>query len=183
MGWQMVSAAGSGRDLWVHVTGHDAPEYGRWVTPSGMDVAKVLDRRGPPALDVDVWWVQAPEHRGKRLRDFLWQTTPLGLKLISQQMLEVLRQCRANLEVFDVDIRLRDGESVEGYVGVLEETHEPGPVHSLWKGRRSHEFVASDEVLTAMKDAGLTGLEVEPVDGAFPADQTGFGAGSSNKGP
>ncbi len=174
MGWHLVSAAGASRGLWVHVTGHDAPEYGRWVTPSGMDVARVLGDRGPGALDVDVWWVQVPGHRGKRLRDFLWQTGPLGLKLVSQEMLEVLRRSGADLEVFDVDIRLRGGESVAGYVGVLEETHSPGPVHSLWRGRRGHELVVADKVLAAMRDAGLSGIEVEPVAGPFPADRPGF---------
>lgn len=176
MGWHMVSAAGSARDLWVRVRGQDAPEYGRWVTPAGHDVAKVLGTSGPTSLEVDVWWEPTPGHRGDRLRDVLWQTAPLGLKLVSASTLDVLLRHGARLEVFEVDIRAGDSGSLDGYVGVLEETLEPGPVHSLWRGRRSHELVVSDEVLAAIRQAGLTGLVIEPVQGPFPADQPGFDA-------
>ena len=57
-----------------------------------------------------------------------------------------------------------------GYVGVLEDCLQPGPVHSLWRGRRSHRLVVSDEVRTALRKARLVGLELEEVDGPFPAD-------------
>jgi hypothetical protein len=77
-------------------------------------------------------------------------------------------------KVFDVDIRLRKGTQVDGYVGMLEQCREPGPVHSLWRGRRSHSFVVSDEVRAALLQASLTGLEIEPVEGPFPADRPGF---------
>lgn len=170
----MVTAAGTGRDLWVELTGEGRPEYGRWATPSGLDVDSVLGRQGPTALDVTVRWVQARDHRGTRLTDMLWNTDMTGLKLISERMRDLLVQNGANLETFAVDVRLRNGDPVEGYVGVLEEDQEPGPVHSLWRGKRSHDFVVSDRVLDAIKTAGLTGLAIEPVDGPFPADQPGF---------
>ncbi len=89
-------------------------------------------------------------------------------------MLDALLRSGASLEVFEIDLRARDGGALDGYVGVLEDTDEPGPVHSLWRGRRSHEFVVSDEVVAAMRAAGLTGLTVEPIESAFPADQPGF---------
>lgn len=174
MSWHQVTASGASGDLWVDYTGHAAPTYGRWISPGGLDVANVLGQAGPTALDVDVWWEQRPGHKGTRLTDFLWQTSIIGLKLVSRSMLAVLETSGANLEVFDVDIRLRDGSGLEGYVGILEETQEPGPVHSLWRGRRSHDLVVSDEVLAALKAAGISGLTVEPVDGPFPADRPGF---------
>ncbi|NYJ03195.1 hypothetical protein HNR19_003893 [Nocardioides thalensis] len=174
MAWHTVTAAGAGRDLWLRVTGEDAPTYGRWRAPSGIDVEKALGEAGPGSVDVAVWWVQEPEHYGKRLNDFLWQTSMIGLKLLSERMVEVLRGCGAELDVFDVEIRLRSGDRLGGYVGVLEECNDPGPVHSLWRGRRSHNLVVSDEVLAAIKEAGLTGLRIEAVNGAFPGDQPGF---------
>ncbi len=177
MSWHTVTATGASRDLWLRVTGEGAPTYDRWTTPSGIDVENALGASGPPSVDVAVWWIQEPEHYGKRLTDFLWQTSMIGLKLVSERMQEVLSRSGAELEVFDVDIRLRDGERLEGYVGVLEECQHPAPVHSLWKGRRSHHFVVSGDVLTAIKDAELTGLTVKAVDSAFPAEQPGFFGG------
>lgn len=174
MSWHTITAAGASRDLWLRVTGEGDRRYDRWVTPSGVDVENALGEVGPAGVDVDVWWVQEPEHYGKRLTDFLWQTSMIGLKLISERMLDVLCQSGASLEVFDVDIRLRNGDRLGGYFGVLEERNQPAPVHSLWRGRRSHDLVISGEVLTAIKDAGLTGLTIKTVDSAFPADQPGF---------
>lgn len=174
MSWWTVTAEGSTRDLWVHVTGEGAPKYGRWTTPAGLDVDRVLGEHGPDALDVKVWWIQQSEAYGERLTDFIWQTGLLGLKLVSGRMLEVLQSLRAEVEVFEVDIRLRNGTRVEGYVGMLEQCREPAPVHSLWRGRRSHGFVVSDEVRAGLQHANLTGLEIEPVEGPFPADRPGF---------
>lgn len=174
MGWYEIAAAGAAKDLWVDYTGPGAPQYGRWVTPGGLDVDAVLCERGPDALDVDIWWEESRDHRGMRLTDFLWQTTMSGFKLVSRAMLEVLMCQGAHPMVFDVDIRLRDGSPVEGYVGLLEETAEPAPVHSLWRGKRSHSLVVSDEVLAACRTAGLSGLSVEEVDGPYPADRPGF---------
>lgn len=170
----MVTPAGASRDLWVRMTGRGAPEYGRWRTPGGLDVRTVLGERGPAALDVDVWWEQETDNRGTRLTDVLWTTSRLGLKLTSERMVAVLRDCGARLETFPVDIRWRSGALVEGYLGVLEDCRTAGPVHSLWRGRRSHDFVVSGDVLTAIESAGLTGLVVRPVLGAFPADRPGF---------
>ena len=175
MSWYTVAATGASRHLWFHVTGDGAPTYGRWISPSGHDVRKVLGERGPVGLDVSVHWIQAPEHYGKQRTDILWQTGPLGLKLVSDRMRRILEDHGARLETFeDVEIRLRDGDLLTGYAGVLEETQAAGPVHSLWRGRRSHRLVVSEEVRDAIKHARLTGIEIEPVDGPFPADRPGF---------
>ena len=170
MSWYTVAAAAARtRHLWVQVTGDGAPEYGRWITPAGHDVDIVLGKHGPRALDVPVWWVPFREHHGKQPTDLLWAGT-LRLKLMSVRMLQVLEGQGARLQVFeDVDIRLRDGSSLGGYVGVLEETRRPGPVHSYWNGRRSHRMVISEEVRAAIVAAGLKGLEIAPVEGPFPA--------------
>lgn len=174
MSWHTVSAAGRARDLWVRVTGDSAPRYGRWVTPGGLDVANVLGEQGPTALDIAVWWVPEPDHSGRQLTDMLWQTDLLGLKLVSRRMLEVLQKAGARLEMFDVNIRLHRNKPLTEYVGVLEDCQEPGPVHSLWRGRRSHRLVVSDHVVQALEGAGLAGLTFTSVDRAFPADQPGF---------
>jgi hypothetical protein len=171
--WHTVSPTGADRDLWVHVTGDGRPEYGRWLTPSGLDVARTLDRQGPPGVDVDVRWVQAPGHRGQRLTDFVWETGLSGLKLVSQRLVRTLTDAGATLEVFDAEVRLRSGEPVEGYVAVLEPCLEPEPVHSLRRGRRDACLVVSGEVASAIEEAGLTGLDVEPVAGPFPGDDPG----------
>jgi hypothetical protein len=128
MNWFTVAAAGATRHLWVRVTGDGAPTYGPWISPAGHDVRKVLGQRGPGALDVPVRWVQEPEHHGKQRTDMLWETGLLGLKLLSDRMRRVLEDHGAKLEVFeDVEIRLRDGERLPGYVGVLEDTEYRRP--------------------------------------------------------
>lgn len=173
MQWYSVAARGSAMDLCVRVTGAAAPTHGRWRSPAGLDVTEVLGRGGPPAVDVDVWWVQQDGHRGTRLTDLLWDTGMLGLKLVSERMLAVLVGQGADLRCLGAaDVRMRDGSPVPGYVAVLEEAERPGPVHSHWRGRRSHELVVSDIVRKALDDAGLTGLDVEEVDGPFPGDRS-----------
>ncbi len=175
MTWHTVAAAGADRHLWVRVTGEGAPPYGPWISPAGHDVRKVLGQRGPAVLDVPVWWAQEAEHRGDRRTDLLWETGMLGLKLMSERMCHLLHECGGTLEVFEgIEIRLRNGDRVSGYVAVLEDTEQPGPVHSLWRGRRSHRLVVSDEVRTALRKARLVGLELEEVDGPFPADRPDF---------
>jgi hypothetical protein len=170
----MVGGRGSSRDLWLEVTGDGCPEYGRWTTPAGLDVDHTLGAAGPPALDVSVWWVQASEHYGKRLTDLLWDTGLTPLKIVSERMAEVLREAGGEVATYDVDIRLRRGGPLEGYVGMLEPVDVPGPVHSLRRRRRSHRFVVSGEVRQALLDADLVGLEVRAVPGPFPADEPGF---------
>jgi hypothetical protein len=99
----------------------------------------------------------------------------LGLKVMTGRMCGVLADNGAQLEVFgDADVRLRDGTNVTGYVAVLEDAELPGPVHSLWRGRRSHRLVVSGDVRKALTRARLTGLEYEPVPGPFPADDPAF---------
>lgn len=156
------------------LTGHDAPRYGNWISPAGAHVRNVLSDRGPLGLDVEFWWDQAPEHSGRRLTDFLCETGGLGLKLLSARMVEVLSRHGAALEIFEPDIRMRDGVRVEGFLAVLEETGMPGPVHSAWRGRRGDLLVVSDEVRAALEAAELTGLLVEPAPGPFPGDTPGF---------
>lgn len=174
MRWHCVAAKGSTRHLWVDVTGDGAPRYGRWVTPAGNDVDHVLGREGPEALDVPVWWAQSRGHDGHQLTDLLWQPAMLGMKLMSHRMLELLQSHHARLRVYeDIDIRLHSGARVPGYVGVHEETEQPGPVHSLWRGRRSDRLVVVDPIKQALAST-CTGLSFEEVTGPFPADDPAF---------
>jgi hypothetical protein len=172
--WFLAGGRGSSRDLWVEITGEGRPDRGRWTTPSGLDVRRALGDGGPPAVDVPVWWTQASEHYGKRLTDLLWDTGSTGLKLVSHRLVEVLRGAGGEVTTYDVDVRWRRGGQVEGYVGMLEQVDEAGPVHSLWRGRRSRRFVVSDDVRRALLAAELVGLEVAPLPGSFPGDRPGF---------
>lgn len=175
MSWYSVAAAGGRRHLWVRVTGEGAPVHGPWTSADGRDVRQVLGQHGPRVLDVPVWWEQVPDHPGDQRTDLLWETGMLGLKLVSERMLAVLEDTGARLEMFDdIEVRLRDGARLEGYVGVLEDTDRATPVHSLWRGRRSHRLVVSEEVRTALQRARCAGLELEPVPGPFPADDPAF---------
>lgn len=175
MSWYTVAATGGRRHLWVRVTGDGAPVYGPWISPAGLDVRKVLGQQGPRGVDVPVWWEQEPEHPGDQHTDLLWETGLLGLKLMSDRMLTVLADAGADLEIFDdVEIRLRNGDRVAGYAGVLEGTENAGPVHSLWRGKRSHRLVVSEDVRAALKRARCIGLEFEAVPGPFPADDPAF---------
>jgi len=118
--WYLVGSIGARRDLWVHVTGPGKPEYGRWKSPAGHDVLKVLGESGPHALDVPVSWVQAADARGRTRTDLLWQTRRCGFKLASQRMADMRINHCPSMRVFDdVTVRLRDGESLEGYVGLV----------------------------------------------------------------
>ena len=166
--WYTVTARAGSRDLWVEATGTGKPTYGEWLTPKGRDVEQILARKGPSALDVPVNWVPHREHYGTRLTDMLWQTNMSGFKLASRRLVELFLDRGAVLELFDIDIRWRSGEPIDGYVGVLEETGNAGPVHSCWRRRRSHEFVISPDVYEAIRLAGLVGLEIESADRPFP---------------
>lgn len=174
MTWHVIGPVGATRDLWVDVTGEGDPEYGEWISPAGHDVWEVLERQGPGALDIPVHWVPPQEHYGKRLRDWLWQTSLSPFKLLSVRMVDVLLDCGARLETFEVDIRWRSGDPVEGYLGVLEEVGGQGLVRSLWRDRRSADLVIVDEVLSALREAGMTGLEVEKVEWPFPGDHAEY---------
>ncbi|WP_121253106.1 hypothetical protein [Nocardioides ferulae] len=171
MTWWSVGPVGASRDLWVHVHGDGKPGRGRWVTPAGRDVLKVLRAEGPPGLDVAVHWVQQRDSRGKRPTAMLWQTDLSGFKLVSTDMVEVLRQHCPDLRTFpDLDIRLRNGERVSGYVGVLEPFAVDAPVHSYFSDRRAHRLVVDDDVSRALRSSDLAGLEITEAPGPFPGD-------------
>lgn len=165
-----MCAAAATRDLWVTITGPTAPEYGVWYAPSGQDVQMNLGNEGPPGVQ-DVEWYFAPlkGHRGKRLVDAIWQYG-FGLKVYSERMCVVMESCGARLQTWPADVRLRDGSHVEGYLAVLEEVDAPGPVHSMWQGRRTGQVAINEEVRQALIDAGMTGLEIRDGVSAFPGN-------------
>ena len=163
---------GSQRDLWVDPTGPGKPAYGRWKSPSGLDVMTVLRQVGPRGLDVDVHWEQVKGSRGTRPTDLLWQTGLSGLKVASHRLAAMLGEHCPEIETLPVEVRLRGGATLDGYVGLLEPQDEPAPVHSLFRGRRGSRLVVTDEVAEALRGAGLTGLEVEPAPGPVPADRS-----------
>lgn len=169
MSWHTLASTGATRDLWVHPDGPGRPQYGRWVTPAGHDVKREVGRRGVAHLDVEVWWVQAHDSRGTRLRDMLWRTDGGGASLMSDRLVALLRDHGADLVTSPADVRLRDGSSVPGYQLV----HEPvgdaeAPVHSHYPDRRVGGVVVSSEIATAIRAARLEGLELKPTDEAFP---------------
>lgn len=174
MSWYVVTARGARADLWLEVTGEGKPEYGVWETSTGLRVRKTLGEQGPGALDIKVRWQQDPDHSGAKPTDMLWEVGGLALKVVSTRMCALLQKAGANLDVFDVEVRLKNGEMLDGFVGVLERTEHPGVVHSLWRSKRSNCFVVSDAVMSKIKAARLTGLDVQPTQGPFPGDQPGF---------
>lgn len=163
MAWYLIGSRGSSRDLWLDVTGPDKPRWGRWITPSGLDVANTLGDVGPDPIDVEMWWGPMREHYGKRLTDLVWQGGLFGLKIASERLVEILRAQGADLQVFDVDIRWRTGDPISGYVGFLEPVDEARPVRSERPGDRNHRFLADQSVFEAMRAAKLTGIEFAPV--------------------
>jgi len=173
--WYVMCAAAATRDLWVTIGGPTAPEYGVWHAPSGKDVQMDLGSEGPPGFP-DVEWYFSPlkGHRGKRLNDALWQYG-FGLKVYSERMCAVMEACGARLQTWPADVRFRDGSPVEGYLSVLEEVDAPGPVHSMWRGRRTGRVAINEEVRQALVDAGMTGLEIRDAASAFPGDHGFYG--------
>ena len=165
-----MCAAAATRDLWVSLAGPSAPEYGVWCTPSGEPVHEILASEGPPGVHDVEWYLMPPrEHYGKRLIDAVWQGGD-GLKVYSERMCAVLESCGARLQTWPADVRYRNGSPVEGYLSVLEEVDAPGPVHSMYRGRRTGRVTISGEVRKALHDAGMTGLEILEADCAFPGD-------------
>lgn len=171
-----MCAAAATRDLWVAPTGPTKPEYGVWYAPSGRRVDEALGADGPPGVH-DVEWHFAPlaGHRGKRLVDALWQYM-YGLKVYSERMCEVMESCGARLQTWPADVRYGDGSPVEGYLSVLEEVDSAGPVHSMWRGRRTSQVAIDGEVRTALVGAGMTGLEITEVTSPFPGDNGFYGS-------
>jgi hypothetical protein len=168
--WYVMCAAAASRDLWVAPTGPTAPEYGVWHTPSGKRVDTTLATVGPPGVeDVEWWFMPLRGHRGKRLVDAVWQYG-VGLKVYSERMCAVMESCGARLQTWPADVRLRDGTPVDGYLAVLEEVDAPGPVHSMWRGRRTGRVAISGDVRSALVEAGTTGLEILEATSAFPGD-------------
>jgi hypothetical protein len=175
--WFAMCAAAATRDLWVSLAGPTAPEYGVWTAPSGKAVHEILATEGPPGVqDVEWYFMSLSGHYGKRLVDALWQYGD-GLKVYSERMCAVLESCGARLQTWPADVRYRNGSPVEGYLSVLEEVDAPGPVHSMYRGRRTGRVAISGEVRKALRDAGMTGLEIVEADCAFPGDN-GFYSGA-----
>ena len=164
-----MGPAAATRDLWVAPTGPTRPEYGIWYAPSGKRVDLTLDLEGPPGIsDLEWWYMPLKGHRGKRPVDAPW-VYMAGLKVYSERMCAVMESCGARLQTWPADVRYRDGSAVDGYLSVLEEVDAAGPVHSGRRGRRLDRVVISEDVRTALVDAGMTGLEIEKADSAFPA--------------
>lgn len=142
-----------------------------------MDVARTLGNVGPSGVDVE-WWFEVPrEHRGRQPVDLPWNGGK-GLKVWSVGLCDLVTSLGAPIETFEIDVRLRSGDPVEGYLGVLEPTGRPGgvvpEVHSLWEGRRSSCVVVSDRVREAVVGARLTGIEWEEWPDPFPGDSGYF---------
>lgn len=170
MNWYALAPAAATRDLWVSLTGPSAPQYGVWRTPSGEAIHDLLGSEGPPAVQDVEWYFMPPrEHYGNRLVDALWQSGD-GLKVYSERMCAVLESCGARLQTWPADIRYRNGSVVEGYLSVLEEVDSPGPVHSMYRGRRTGRVAINGEVRNALLDAEVTGLEILEAPSAFPGD-------------
>lgn len=166
-----MCAAAATRDLWVAITGPTAPEYGVWRDRDGNRVVTTLATEGPPGLrGVEWYFAPLPGHRGKRLVDALWQYGE-GLKVYSARMCEVMESCGARLQTWPADVHYQDGSPVEErYLSVLEEVDEPGPVHSMWRGRRTNEVAINGYVRQALMDAGMTGLQIKKAATPFPGD-------------
>ncbi|UFN45040.1 hypothetical protein [Nocardioides okcheonensis] len=139
-----------------------------WHDGSGRPVHEVLDQAGPPGVSGVEWWF-APlrGHRGTRLVDALWQYGA-GLKVYSEGLCAVMEASGARLQTWPADVRLRDGSPVPGYLAVLEELDRPGPVHSFLMHRRTGRVAINEDVRGAIREAGLTGLEIDEVAGPFP---------------
>lgn len=175
----VMCAAAATRDLWVTIGGPTAPEYGVWHAPSGKDVQMDLGSEGPPGFqDVEWYFTALKGHRGKRLTDALWQYG-FGLKVYSERMCAVMEACGARLQTWPADVRYRDGSPAAGYLSVLEEVDAPGPVHSMWRGRRTGQVAINDEVRQALVDAGMTGLDIRDAASAFPGDHGFYGSESA----
>lgn len=169
MSGHVLGPTGATRDLWVHLDGPGRPRYGRWVTPAGHDVRREVARRGVSHLDVEVWWAQAHDSRGTRLRDMLWRTDGGGGSLMSDRMVALLRDHGAELTAWPADIRWRDGSPVTAYQLVLEPLGDAdAAVHSLYPDRRVGRVVVTDEIAEALRAARFEGLEVESAVEAFP---------------
>lgn len=82
----------------------------------------------------------------------------------------MLESYGARLQTWPADVRYRNGSPVEGYPAVLEQVDSPGPVHSMYRGRRTGQVAISDEVRKALLGAGMTGLEILRAPAAFPGD-------------
>lgn len=171
-GWFSMESAARTRDLWAWPTGPTAPQYGRWITPSGKDVERTLASEGPPGVDVEWWFGQPSEHRGTRDVDMVWQSG-IGLKLLSQRLVELLQDHDARLQTFPADVRLRNGTPVPGYVAVLESIHEALPAHSWMRGRRVDCLVVSSTIHTEIQQGDFTGITFTPVASEFPGQHSG----------
>lgn len=168
-----MTPAGARRHLWLTITGPGKPEYGRWKTPLGRDVTNTLARKGPPGVTVEWWFQQNPANPGKTLVDVVWQDGE-GLKVYSERLCSLLADQGAELSTFPIDVRYNDGSPIAGYLGVLEETKKPGPVHSMKRGQRTGSVAVSEQVRQSMLDARITGAEFEPFTSAFPGDNGYF---------
>ncbi len=173
-----MGAAAATRDLWVSIKGPTAPDYGVWYAPSGKNVKATLGIEGPPGVrDVEWYFIQPRDHRGKRLVDALWQYG-FGLKVYSERMCAAMESCGARLQTWPADVRFKDGSPVEGYLSVLEDVAAPGPVHSMWRGRRAGRVAINEEVRQALIDGGMTGLEIRDAASSFPGDNGFYDATS-----
>ena len=102
-------------------------------------------------------------NRGRRVGDLLWTTG--GAKIASRRFIDVLESLGATgYRTFPVTVEYRDGSSIGDFVGLAVLDADPSRDLYFTHGAQNFDFAATDRVVAALRDAGVTALSIMPFD-------------------
>lgn len=156
-----LQAKSATRDLWVMSRFPGEPELGPFLMADGSDVYELVADGEVERVGFIPRFVH--HNRGRRVGDLLW-ATGADVKLASRRFIDVLETIEATgYRTFPVRVEMRDGSSVGDFVGLAvldsNESHDLYFTH----GHQSFVFTASDRVVDALRQAGVTDLDITAV--------------------
>lgn len=161
--WWLVTGRSAVRDLWVSLTWPDKPTYGPWLLPDGRDIVDLVATGRLDQLGFRIWYEQMEGCRAPLRRNDVLHCGGLQVKVVSTRFVEALHGLGVTgLSTYEADVVLRSGESLSGYVGLVEPTDPAAEVHSYLPGGPSMPLCVSGRVLRGLRERGVDLFDVEP---------------------
>ncbi|MEV8375128.1 hypothetical protein AB0P21_20490 [Kribbella sp. NPDC056861] len=154
----LLQARSTGRDLWVVPDHPGMPSLGPWRHRSGGLVSELVADGEVDRLGFTPRFKRTG--RGQRVGDLIWTTGDFA-KIASLRFVRVLEEIGATgFRTFPVDVVAGDGSPLGEFVGLAvldgDESHDL----RFSNGVQFWEFAASDRVVEALRERGVTELSI-----------------------